>query len=79
MLNDRGYNTEKLSVNHDTIKILEKNNKLEFILDKNDSDEICCIKYMMQKIRPTYRNPFRSSHVTYKNLRNTHYTDLHVT
>jgi len=54
MLNDRGFNTEKLSINHDTIKILEKNNKLEFILDKNDSDEICCIKYMMQKIRPTY-------------------------
>ena len=53
MLEDRGFNTDKINVDENTAKIMEKKNKIEFLISKKDSDEICCVKYMLQKIRPT--------------------------
>jgi len=52
MLNDRGYTNQIPSYSKNEIKLLEKNNNLEFIVKEND--KIIIIKYILFKLRPTY-------------------------
>ena len=52
MLDERGFNTEKLQVDNETVKLLMKKNKLEFLLDDTKGNK-CFIKYILQKIKPS--------------------------
>ena len=51
MLHDRKFNVSKLHLDNETLKVLKKNNKLEFYLENENN--ICFVKYILQKPRPS--------------------------